>query len=54
MNLELPFAEHDDAALDEFLSEIDRALDALFMEEVGGELERLSAERAAAAGEAAA
>jgi hypothetical protein len=42
--LELPFVEADSShssALDAYVSEIDRALDALFMEAVGGELERL-------------
>jgi hypothetical protein len=47
VNLELPFAQ-DDAAFDAYLAEIDRALDALFLDEVGSELERLQAERAAA------
>ncbi len=46
-NLDLPFAGTDpsgSSALDAYLSEIDRSLDALFMEAVGGELERLRLE----------
>lgn len=46
MNLELPFVEQD-STLDAYLTEIDRALDALFLEEVDGAMERLRAERAA-------
>lgn len=47
MNLELPFVESDPAdasTLDAYLSEIDRTLDTLFMQAVGGELERLRLE----------
>lgn len=47
MNLDLPFADSDPAVLDAHLDEIDRELDALFLEAVGGELERLRLERAA-------
>ncbi len=46
MNLDLPFAESDPAALDKCLDEIDQELDALFMSAVGGELQRLRLERA--------
>jgi hypothetical protein len=45
LNLELPFDETEPAALDACLDEIDRELDVLFLEAVGGELERLRLER---------
>ena len=41
MNLELPLNETDPAAFDACLDEIDRELDALFLDAVAGELERL-------------
>ena len=49
MNLELPFGDRD-PALDTYLTEMDEALEPLFLEAVGEELERLRAARAAAAG----
>ena len=54
MNLDLPFVETDPSVLDAYLAEIDCALDALFMEAVGGELERLRLEQLHAEDEAAA
>ncbi len=45
VNLDLPFDETDPAVVDELLAEIDRTLDALFLDAVGGELERLRLER---------
>ncbi len=45
MNLDLPFAETDPAALDAYLEDIDRQLDALFVDAVRGELERIRLER---------
>ncbi len=45
MNLDLPFPESDPAVLDAYLDQIDRELDTLFMEAVGGEIERLRLER---------
>ena len=49
MNLDLPFAEVDAAALDEGFAGVDRELDALFLEEVAVTLIRLDAERGIAA-----
>ncbi len=54
MNLHLPFGETEPSALDEYLAEIDRNLDVLFLEAVGGELQRLRIERLDAADDAAA
>lgn len=54
LNLELPFDETEPAALDACLDEIDRELDVLFLEAVGGELERLRLERLQAEDDAAA
>lgn len=54
MNLELPFGEIEPSALDECLAEMDRNLDALFLDAVGGELERLRIERLGAADDEAA
>ncbi len=45
MNLELPFAESDTSALDEYLAEIDHELDALFLDEVNGVMQRIRTER---------
>ena len=45
MNLELPFDETDPALFDTYLAEIDRELDTLFLEAVGGEMERLRLQR---------
>jgi hypothetical protein len=47
VNLDLPFVDTEPAVLDAYLDDIDRELDALFLEAVGGELERLRLERAA-------
>jgi hypothetical protein len=49
VNLDLPFAETDHAALDAGLARVDRELDALFLEEVAVTLLRLDAERDVAA-----
>jgi hypothetical protein len=49
VNLDLPFAEVDSAALDERFAEVDKELDALFLEEVAVTLIRLDAERDVAA-----
>lgn len=46
MNLELPFVEVDAKDLDEHLARIDRDLDALFLDDVAGTLERLREDRA--------
>lgn len=54
MNLDLPFPDTDDEALDAYLAGIDRELDALFLDEVDGVLRRLSAERDVAPDNAAA
>jgi hypothetical protein len=54
VNLELPFEESEPAVIDAYLAEIDRELDTLFMEAVGGELERLRLERLEAKDDAAA
>jgi hypothetical protein len=48
VNLDLPFVESDPAVLDAYLEKIDRELDTLFIDAVGGELERLRLERAEA------
>jgi hypothetical protein len=45
INLELPFDQIAPSELDAYLAEIDRELDALFLEEVGGTLELLQGER---------
>jgi hypothetical protein len=47
MNLVLPFDELAPSELDAFLAEIDRELDALFLDEVDGTLEVLRGERGA-------
>ena len=44
MNFDLPFDELDPSALDEALAKIDRALDALFLDDVAETVERLRAE----------
>jgi hypothetical protein len=44
VNLELPFVELAPSELDAYLAEIDRELDALFLEEVDGALELLCGE----------
>ncbi len=44
MNLELPFTDPDVSALDEFLAGIDAELDALFLDEVEGVLQRVRAD----------
>ena len=54
MNLDLPFDETDSEALEACLEEIDRELDSLFMQAVGGELERLRLERLESQDDAAA
>jgi hypothetical protein len=54
VNLDLPFPEPDDAALDASLAAIDEELDALFLDEVDGALRRIAAERDVAADPAAA
>jgi hypothetical protein len=54
VNLDLPFVAPEPTVLDEYLAEIDRALDALFMEAVSGELDRLRVERLEPADDAAA
>ncbi len=46
MNLELPFSEPATPELDEHLARIDRELDALFLDDVEGTIERLRAEHA--------
>lgn len=45
MNLDLPFAEDDAAALDAFVASIDRELDALFLDEVEAALRCPGADR---------
>ena len=45
MNLELPFAEMPPSELDALLADIDRELDALFLDEVDAHLEAQGAER---------
>ncbi len=45
MNLELPFPDAEDSALDEYLAAIDEELDALFLDEVDGALRRLRTEQ---------
>ncbi len=45
MNLELPLAEPESSALDEYLADIDRELDALFLDEIDGVLQRIWADR---------
>lgn len=45
LNLDLPFEEDDPAALDECVAKIDRELDAVFLNAIEGEMERLRAER---------
>jgi hypothetical protein len=51
VSLELPFvADPEPSALDEYLAAIDRELDALFLDEVDGVVQRLLAERLDAAG----
>ncbi len=45
MNLELPFSESDSTDLDEYLAEIDRELDALFLDELDGVMQRIRTER---------
>lgn len=54
MNLDLPFVVPEPSALDDYLAEIDRALDALFLDAVSGELARLRVERLEPADDAAA
>ncbi len=54
MNLALPFTEADVSALDEFLAAVDEELDALFLDEVDGQLRRVRAERDVAPDTAAA
>ena len=54
MNLDLPFVETDPDVLDAYLEDIDRRLDALVLDAVCGEIERLRLERAAAEDGAAA
>lgn len=54
MNLDLPFVAPDASALDEYLAEIDRKLDTLFLDAVSDELDRLRVERLEAADDAAA
>ena len=44
MNHLLPFDELAPCELDEYLARIDRELDALFLDEVDGTIERLRAE----------
>jgi hypothetical protein len=51
VNLELPFEELAPSELDAYLAQIDRELDALFLEEVDGAFDLLRGERP---GEAAA
>ncbi len=45
MNLDLPFPDADDDALDQYLARIDEELDALFLDEVDGVLRRIRAEK---------
>jgi hypothetical protein len=45
VNLELPFPDADDSALDDYLAAIDEELDAAFLDEVDGALRRIHAER---------
>jgi hypothetical protein len=54
VNLELPFDETDPAALDARIAEIDRELDALFIQAVEREQEKLRREREAKPDDAAA
>jgi hypothetical protein len=51
--LTLPFPELAPSELDAFLAEIDRELDALFLAEIDGTVERLRADRPATDGAAA-
>ncbi len=44
MNLELPFPEADDVALEDYLAAIDEELDKAFLDEVDGVLRRVRAE----------
>lgn len=48
MNLDLPFPDGERSELDEYLSAIDRELDALFLDEVDGVMERLRFDHEAA------
>ncbi len=45
MNLELPFPDAEDSALDEYFAAIDEELDVMFLEEVDGVLRRIRAEK---------
>lgn len=45
MTLDLPFPDADGSALDEYLAAIDRELDALFLDEVDGVMQRLRFDR---------
>lgn len=47
MNLELPFDELPPSELDAYLAQIDRELDALFLDEVGANLDQLRSTRPA-------
>lgn len=54
MNLELPFAVETSPELDEYLAAVDRALDALFLDDVQETVETLREARTAGAEPAAA
>jgi hypothetical protein len=45
VNLELPFADADASSLDDCFAAIDRELDALFLGEVDGALQRIREEQ---------
>ncbi len=45
MNLDLPFPEPDPSEIDEVLDAIGEELDALFLDEVDGQLRRIRAEK---------
>ncbi len=45
MTLDLPFPQSELSPLDEYLAAIDQELDALFLDEVNGVLQRIRAER---------
>jgi len=47
VNLEMFFTGGEPSALDEYLAEIDHALDTLFLEEIEETLDRIRAERLA-------
>jgi len=49
VNLDLPFVEPECSVLDEYLSAIDRELDALFLDEVDGVVKQLRFDREAVA-----